>query len=204
MYRHIFPLSVIIAFSQAAAAQTSITQGWYVGGALGLTKLDISEKEEIRDFNNATSSMASAVEIDDDGAAVRGVVGRKLSSFLAIEGGYAELDSYEADFDTGSGATTSEEVDARALFLGAQLFTAHENRWAAYVKGGVARWKLSGDRDNNTSKLISNDEDGFDPYYGAGVSRKYLDAGRINFGVERFTIDDNAIDSLSIEFIAQF
>lgn len=194
MYRRLlaFLIPALLPFSVSAQPVTS--DGWYLGVAFGATQLDKSERDLLTDFNSSSSIQANSVDLDKSSSMVRAVIGRQLWSNVSLEGGYTEMGEYEAEFDFGSNVTGTAEASARAVYFGAQIFTSRDKPWGLYGKGGLARWQLSGDLD----------DDGFDPYFGAGIARKFLKTGRINFGVERYIFDDDAIDSFSIGFIAQY
>ncbi len=146
------------------------------------------------DTGSASSFEGNSFDIDGSNALARVVVGRQLWSFLSIEAGYGSLGKYEADFETGSAKTGKAKASVKAGFLGFQANTSRERKWGLFGKAGIAKWKVSGDLE----------EDGTDPYAGIGVFRMTSDSGRINLGVERFVIDSESVDAVTIEFIAQY
>lgn len=125
--------------------------------------------------------------------------GYQFNKYLGAEGGYANLNDL-----TATTATTRIKVESEAWSLAAvgsypltDKFSVMAKLGAAYVttnistKVGAALTQRSGD-------------DGYQPYYGVGVTYALLDNVNLRAEWERFDLDDSNIDLMTAGFAVKF
>jgi OOP family OmpA-OmpF porin len=141
--------------------------GWYVGVATGSTAVDV-------DVNTFQDGGITSGDVDDGGIGFKVFGGYKIIKFLAVEGGYTDLD--EVTFDgvsDGSGGLwaagpVSTVFEAGGTFVNVVGILPINNTFAFIGKMGMMNW--DGDFTlADTSGILNGSDDGTDPMYTVGV-----------------------------------
>jgi OOP family OmpA-OmpF porin len=132
--RHLL-LSALIAANLAPAAQAADT-GWYLGAALGASRIDIEDSAL-----PVTGATAHSLAKDETDMGFRGFVGYQFNPWLAVEGGYAELGEFNATRSVTAPfvGTASATGDVSGFNLDVVGRIPVANNWAIYGKAGVVR-----------------------------------------------------------------
>lgn len=118
------------------------------------------------------------VEVDNQAAAYRGIIGYSLLPNLAIEAGYISFGEFSATMNTPFGSAT-ESVSLSSPLVGVKAYAYKNREWGVFGKAGL-------------------------PYYGGGVSWYYGGRGSLNMSFERYQVNEAAINSVSLELLAAF
>ncbi|QFT55998.1 porin family protein [Microbulbifer sp. THAF38] len=167
-----------------AAAQESFDRSeseFYVGGGYG--QYSIKWDNEETDF-------------DEDAEVVKIYGGMKINEYLGAEIGYLNFDEAN-DFDNNA------EIDG-FTFAGILSAPLHE-RVSVYLKGGWFTWEAEVKSDLPVIGRVSEDLDGGDWFYGAGVKVGVMENLDLRLEYERFDLDDDIepqidIASASLQF----
>lgn len=163
--------AVLCVFSGAASAEG------YIGAGAGLTTVDVCD-----DISGA------GISCDDEDTGLKIFGGYKFNPNFAVEGLWADLGEVSA---TGPGGTASVEVDG--FGAAAVGIIPLGEKFNVFGKVGAFMWDASGG-----GVASGSDEDGTDIMFGAGVGWNLTK----NFGLraewERFDIDGDDVDFLSI------
>lgn len=158
-----FMLLAGIAFDVAAQEQ-----GWYVGAAVGVSEVDISES-----FWRDASVSNSSLDTGDFGYQAWG--GYRLHPNFAIEGGVIDLGEtvFRGRSDGVGSIWNPGPVEGRTRVRGmivqaAVLWPGH-GRLQAYAKGGMLFWSTSATYDSTINDINHFNDNGGTPTGGLGV-----------------------------------
>jgi hypothetical protein len=168
-------LSTCLAAPGAAFAADN---GFY----LGLASSDVSS-------DYAVSSFSTSGADDDQG--LKAIVGFRPLDRFAIEANYVDLGEMRAAFPS-----TTLSIDSEALSVSAVGLIALP-LLDLYGKVGMARWE------SETNFFGTLKESGTDPTYGAGAQFR-VGSFALRFEYERFELDDDSSDLMSIGFTYTF
>ena len=173
-----------LLFSAALAAPgaaLAADNGFYVG---------LASSEVSSDY--ALSSLSSSGADDDSG--LKAIVGfRPLDSF-AIEANYVDMGETNVPLSFPS---TTLSIDSQALSVSAVGLIALP-LVDLYGRVGMARWDSEASAFGGTQN-----ESGTDPTYGAGAQFR-VGSFALRFEYERFELDDDSSDLVSIGFTYTF
>jgi opacity protein-like surface antigen len=186
------------AFLAAALQSTSaLAEGWYLGGSIGGSRIDVSADEIEDAFLIDDDFVASDTSIDEADFGWKGYLGYRLHELLAVELGYVDLG--EATFDTtivgapaGSARTPPFPIEATATADGPQLCAiAHlplPGSLTLLARAGAFRWNAT-----FTEKIpdpgitrVDIDEEDVDLMYGAGLALAFNESLSARLEWERF------------------
>lgn len=133
---------LIAAALFASVSAGALAQGAYIGGSLGAAKV-----EGVEDYVNQAQNLAadfgisSRSEYSGSEAAVKLFGGYSFNEYFAIEGGYADLGSHEADITYLGLFSEHNEWDISALFVDAIGKIPVSDSFSLFGKIGYARTK---------------------------------------------------------------
>ncbi|MEX2473920.1 outer membrane beta-barrel protein [Marinobacter sp.] len=176
----IFALPFLAVSGHALAGSDS---GVYLGASIGEAQLDFDDEragsDEVGDVT---------IDFDDEDTAYKIFVGYNLGLIplvdLAVEGAYVDFGKFRGDIGPLSDADF--EVDG---WTGAALAGVNLGPVGVFAKAGAISW--DGDLDD------IGDEDGTDPFYGAGA-RITLFSFQVRAEYERYELDNFDIDYFSV------
>lgn len=123
-------------------------------------------------------------DLDDHDDLLKAYLGGQFNSWFAIEGSWL-------DFNRMNNDDSSFETDGKGL---AAIFSLPLSDTSSfYVKGGQFWW-------NSKSRLgdVVSDDDGDDPFYGAGLKLGLTERFGIRLEWERYDIADIDLDTASV------
>lgn len=145
----------------------------YFGASLGRATLE-------------ASNQGFRFDVDDTG--YKAFVGYRFLKFLAVEGAYTDLGTFE---DSVSGAAIDAEADVASVFAVGVVPVGR--RINVFAKAGISRWDSSILVTPDFGTQNASDDDGFDTSLGLGLTVKITE--RIAIRGEWETYDfDNAED----------
>ena len=170
---------LISACLAAPSAALAADNGFYVG----LASSDVSS-----DYSVSSASSSGA----DDDRGLKAIVGFRPLDAFAIEANYVDMGETRATFPLTTLSIDSEALSVSAVGLIALPLVD------LYGRVGVARWES-----DNSSTFGSLKQSGTDPTYGAGAQFR-VGSFALRFEYERFELDDNSSDLMSIGFTYTF
>jgi hypothetical protein len=145
----------------------SANTGWYIGVATGSTSVDV----DVNDFNDGGITTG---DVDDGGVGFKIFGGYKIMKFLAVEGGYTDLDEVTFDgISDGSGGLyapgpVNSVFESSGTFVNVVGILPINPMFAIIGKMGMLNW--DGDFSlTDTSGSATGSDDGSDPMYTLGV-----------------------------------
>ena len=184
-----------LAFILGSALATSVAAvepHWFVGFGAGKTSTDISESDINREF--AASGITASADVDDEDTAWRVFGGYRISDYFAVEAGYLDFGTVEADVNISAPVVGSANVDAdvTAFTLDLLIPIPLSERFELIPRIGVAFWDIDSDVSLAAGGLASSasvDDDGTDFHYGIGLSAKINELIKVRTNVERIDSD---------------
>ncbi len=157
---------------------TVVSAEGYIGAGAGLTTVDVCD-----DLNGLGLSSC-----DDEDTGLKIFGGYKFNQNFAVEGMWADLGETSA---TGPGGTATVEVDG--FGVAAVGIIPLNEQFGIFGKVGAYMWDASG---GGAASGIS--DDGTDIMFGAGVGWNFTRSFGLRAEWERFDIDGDDVDFLSI------
>jgi OOP family OmpA-OmpF porin len=150
----------------------------YIGGSAGITSVDVCDD----------LSGLGVTSCDDEDTGFKIFGGYKFNPNFAVEGLWADLGEVSA---TGPGGSASMEVDG---FGAAAVGVIPLNeKFSIFGKVGAFMWDASGG-----GGAAGSDDDGTDIMFGAGVGWNFTPKFGLRAEWERFDIDGDDVDFLSV------
>lgn len=186
-------------------------EGFYVGGNFGLTDGNDSGGKLENDLNRRTPAGRDVnVSLDDTDLGFKAFVGYRFNSPFAIEVGFTSLEGPDSNIDTpvvdGNLIADVRELHPltgrgpTASFLAIPF---ERDRLSTFAKLGFWYWEADIDvRLGNTS--VKNDPNGWDFIAGLGAQYRMFDELSARLEYERYFLDDNGVDMLSIGLTYRF
>lgn len=165
--------AALCAFGNAAVA------GGYAGVSGGITKIDVCD-----DVN----ALFPGLSCDDEDTGFKVFGGYKANENFAIEGLWADLGEVSI---SGPGGAGTVEVDG--FGLAAVGILPLNEQFGIFGKLGIYRWDASGGGD-----LAGAGDDGTDLMFGAGVNWNFTERFGLRVEWERYDIDGDDVDFLSL------
>lgn len=150
--------------------------GWYAGLGVG--------QSNYRDFDAASANTRS------EGWKVYG--GYQFNDYLALEGGYVNLNDMQA-----TNGTVRTNIATEAWALGALLSYPMTDKISVVGKFGYAYMQGSTRTKNGTALTVHSSDDDYEPNYGVGVSYKVFDSMNLRAEWERFDRSNMDIDLIT-------
>ena len=178
----------VVGFSALIAASGAMADaGWYVGLSVGEADFDVS-KSDIDD-----GSVITGASLDDTDTSINVYVGYQLNSYFSVEGGYIDFGEFSiTGVSDGAGSfwdagPVKYEGEADALTLGVRGSYPINDRFSVHGKLGLARWDAEASAMDGSGTYNLYDDDGTDPYYGAGAS---YNLGQISLNIDYIQYKD--------------
>ena len=146
--------------------------GLYLGGGAGLNSL------------NGEDYTAANNDVTDDQVSYKGIVGFRVNSNVSLEAGYV---------DFGTAQDGNNHVQAHGFTLGGVLEVPALQFVHPYAKAGFLFW----DADSQFSAIQQNDT-GSDFTYGAGLRFILGDTVDVRTEYDRFEMDRNNVNTISV------
>lgn len=178
--------------------------GWYVGGTGGSAKVDTDARD--LDAALAGQGFTTSSTLDEHDSAWKAFLGYRFDVPFGFELGYVNLGQVSSTVDTLS-VDPDVLLDALAAtqpYLGegpsaAALFYLLDTKYVdGGLRGGVWYWKADVEAETNAGDKVSLDEEGFDPFYGIFLLLDINDRAQLRAEYERYVLDDDDADFLSI------
>jgi opacity protein-like surface antigen len=186
--------------------------GWYAGFGFGQSRYR-SVESGIDAERAALGQTSTTTSANTPTEAWKVYAGFQFNKYLGVEGGYANLNDMRATsiITAPSVRQLITEMKSDAWTLAAvgsypvtEDFSVMAKLGAAYVLSDKAT-KLTGTGVTTPqSWWVRSGDDGFQPYYGVGMSYALLDNFKIRAEWERFALDDFDIDLMTAGFSVAF
>jgi OOP family OmpA-OmpF porin len=184
-----------LAFILGSALATSVAAvepHWFAGFGAGKTSTDISESDINKEF--AAEGITAFADVDDEDTAWRVFGGYRISDYFAVEAGYLDFGTVEADVNISDPVTGTANIDAdvTAFTLDLLIPIRLSERFELIPRIGVAFWDVDADLKMAAGGLASSasvDDDGTDFHYGIGLSAKINERIKVRTNVERIDSD---------------
>lgn len=182
--------------------------GWYAGLGVGLAytrSIDdgISDRLTRFGFSNADVDYASSA------MAGKLFVGYRFERPFSVEAGWMHLGRVDGDFTVPPpppGVAGTFEQDTTGFFASAAWHFHETELWSFSAKAGGLEW----DTDTKISLAglppgqRNSSDDGIDPFFGLTAMRSVNDRVGARMEVERFFLDSDPIDHLSVGLFVKF
>jgi OOP family OmpA-OmpF porin len=158
--------------------------GLMIGGGIYYTELDDDFDGNDFDWDDVEEIGDLEVLFDDKSGGFNATVGWRFNKWLSVDAGYWDLGEFKSDrFED----IDRVKFDTTAWTVGGMVSVP---LWILdiYARGGAAFWEADS---------RNFDEDGTDPYYGAGVSLNLLGSLDLYLEVIRFDLETD-IDTAGI------
>lgn len=198
-----FSCAVFVMVSMICASTTSAETGWYVGITSGTTSADV-------DVSAFDDGGITSGDVDDGGLGWKVFGGYKIMKYLAVEGGFTDLD--EVTFDGISDGTgvlfaagpVSSVFDANGTFVNVVGIIPITPMFAVIGKVGLLNW--DGDITlEDAVTAIAGSDDGVDPVYSFGVEFLPDSKFTVRAEFERFSdVFDEGVDRVSASLLVRF
>lgn len=150
----------------------------YIGASAGITSVDVCDD----------LSGLGVTSCDDEDTGLKIFGGYKFNPNFAVEGLWADLGEVSA---TGAGGTASVAVDG--FGVAAVGMIPLNPQFSIFGKIGAFMWDASGG-----GAASGTDDDGTDIMFGAGVGWNFTPKFGLRAEWERFDIDGDDVDFLSV------
>lgn len=182
--------AVLLAASlQVPGVALSADNGFYLGAA---------SSEVSSDYDESVGSSSAGPEDDDNGFKV--IAGFRPLDAFAIEANYADLGETRVPLSLvciTAPCPTEAAIDSQALSVSAVGLLALP-LVDLFARVGVTRWESERQILSSAQK-----EEGTDPTYGAGAQVR-VGSFALRFEYERFDLDDDSVDLVSLGFTYTF
>ena len=187
--RQLVRIAVPLGLMLVARPCFAFDYGAFVGGSVGTTRYDICDQ----------LVSAGATSCDDQNTGFKIFGGYKFNRYLAVEGGYVDFGKTYA-YSTGPGVTT--DVLVNAYYASGILAIPVAGRASLFGKVGGEFWEGEVNGATPTASAKATDS-GTGLMYGAGASFELSDRLGMRGEWERYDVDGNDVDlvSVGIEFM---
>jgi OOP family OmpA-OmpF porin len=199
----------VVGLLGSSLAQAQDDRGFYLGGSVGLTKLDSGNTAQDTANSIVALGFSSAqVTVDESSKGFKVFAGYQFNRHLAVEGFYSDLGSFDVSIAT-TGPATSIAGDVSVKGFGADLvgiYPASETV-SIFGKVGVFSWdsdtSLRGTGGAAAGQSASASESGSDAKFGLGADWKLGKNVRLRTEWEYYNFD-TAVSMLSIGLLYRF
>lgn len=174
MKKQVVYLASAIALLATLPAQA---EGLYVQGEIGQGKVDT-------DVSDGTTTAV----LDESTTAFRLAVGYELGQYFSVEGAYVDFGDFDANLSIGNVSASADGFDIAAI---GRLPVSDD--FSLTARAGYLSW----DADVSLAGLSSSDSGG-EAYFGVGGELNVGDHLGFTAGWNRYQLDDQDLDYLSI------
>ena len=197
--------------SSAASAQNAefvnpewANSAYYIGAALGQSKINLNDGDTIRSLSRAPAVVTSFTS-DEKDTGYKLFVGKQLNRFFSVEAGFYDLG--ETSFTTTSNIGSA---GANLKYRGANLdlitqvpfterFSAYTRLGAAYT---VAKTQHTGTRNTGVNNQRGAEEKGVGIHVGLGLEYKFSEALAMRAEYERLRADDGIRNKANLDLMS--
>ncbi|MDP1924000.1 MAG: TonB-dependent receptor [Thiobacillus sp.] len=188
-------LSAALGVSSAHAADT----GFYVGGSLGQSKIDISASDI--DAELASAGYPSSTSVDDSDTGWKLFAGYRIMKYLAVEGAYTNLGEASANsIITAPPGVVNATVEGEAWTVSALGILPIGDKFSLFGRLGVNIWNVdvsATGTNSGATATVAGSDDGTDMVYGVGAAYRFTDNLSLRGEWERYDFGDTDVDLLS-------
>jgi long-chain fatty acid transport protein len=178
--------------------------GWYAGFGFGQSQYrDVASS---LDSEFASVGMTASTSASTTSAGWKVYTGYQFNKYIGVEGGYANLNDMSATTTITAPAATSVRTNmaSDAWTLAAVGSYPLTDKFSIMGKLGAAYVLTDENIKVGTALTQHHGDDGYQPYYGAGVSYALVDNFKLRAEWERFDLNDINIDLLTAGFTVAF
>lgn len=194
-------VAVVLGMSVAPLSYAA-GNGWYIGASVGQSEFDLGSGAEL-DALLLTDGITSTTTTDDSDTGWKLFGGFAFSENFAVEAGY--VDFGESEFNTTVTAPAiaagvyNTAVETTSFYVDLVGTVPVTDSFNVFGKVGFNRWDVEGTISvpGFGSGTILED-DGNDVTYGVGASYSFTDSVAVRGEWERFDIDGEDMDLLSL------
>lgn len=188
-----------------AQTTTDYSEGWYMGGNVGISTANIDKDKITQNLTNYSYSD------DEQDLGYKLFGGYQFNKNFAIEGGYFNLGKFDYSLSTPNG-TLNGDIKVMGLNLDAVAILPITEDFSAFARIG-ANYAQSKDSFNTTGTISISDnspkENDLNYKFGAGLQYSLTEALALRLEAERYRINDAVgndgdIDFFSIGLIYKF
>jgi len=188
--------SSILGCAIIAAMASSVTladdNGWYLGGNIGQTKIDIDE-ERMADSLMPDAFSNTLVNDDSKDRGYKLFGGYQFNPYFALEGGYFDLGEFSFNTTTVPAGTFNSKIELRGINLDAVGFLPFTDKFSAFGRIGV-NYAEAKDRFGRTglatiSRTGAKDRD-TNAKAGVGLQYAFNENWAMRVEAERYRFDD--------------
>lgn len=188
-----------------AQTTTDYSEGWYMGGNVGISTANIDKDKITQNLTNYSYSD------DEQDLGYKLFGGYQFNKNFAIEGGYFNLGKFNYSLSTPNG-TLNGDIKVMGLNLDAVAILPITEDFSAFARIG-ANYAQSKDSFNTTGTISISDnspkENDLNYKFGAGLQYSLTEALALRLEAERYRINDAVgndgdIDFFSIGLIYKF
>lgn len=178
-------LAILVLASGPIAAMAA-DSGWYVGAALGQSKLDVSAGELKSDLE-AAGATGVAVTVDNTDTGWKLYGGYQLNQNIGFEAAYVNLGSATANatYSTLAGSPVQTNTDADGYLLSVVGSLPLGDKFAVFGKLGAFVWSAEASATTSLGP-VSLSGDGTDLAFGLGANWKINKSIGLRAEWERF------------------
>ena len=180
----------IVAYAGVATADHRFghhgAAGPYVGG--GITRVDVDESANLGLFG---------AELED--TSFKAYLGYAASDALRLELGYVDFGEYQDLWAFPAGGLQPIALEAEGVTLGAEVGVPLAEDISLFAKGGLVFWDAGG-----FAGGFGVEEEGEDPFFGAGVRFRLAPNLEITGSFERYALDDVDVDVSTLGLSLRF
>ena len=204
----LLPFAFLVVACSGPARQSEelrwFESGWYVGATGGSAITDASAGDLDRRLMNQGFTTMS--ELDDEDSGWKGYLGYRFDRPFGVEFGYTNLGQISSQVDTLmvdpdvllNALADTQPFLGKGPFVAGLLYLLDTKHFDAGLRGGVWYWEADVEAETNIGDRVELEEEGFDPFFGIFGLLDINERAQIRFEFERYVLDDDDADFLSI------
>ncbi|HWS02501.1 MAG TPA: outer membrane beta-barrel protein [Gammaproteobacteria bacterium] len=192
----------LLTFTAALASSTAYAAdtGFYVGGSLGQSKIDISASDI--DAELASAGYTSSTSVDDSDTGWKLFAGYRIMKYLSVEGAYTNLGEASASsiITVPGPGVVNATVEGEAWTVSALGILPIGDKFSLFGRLGVNIWNVdvsAAGTYSGATATLSGSDDGTDMVYGVGAAYSFTDNLSMRGEWERYDFGDTDVDLLS-------
>ncbi|MES2295515.1 MAG: OmpA family protein [Pseudomonadota bacterium] len=181
---------------------------WYVGAGVGQSRANIDQDRLIRSLMDGGATSV-AFKTDEREVGYKLMLGKQLSRYFSVEGGYFDLGKFGFDATTVPAGTLSGKLSLRGLNLDLLAQMPLTERFSVYARLGANYARSSAQFEGNRLYAVTNPQNSqrsFNPKAGVGLEYKFSEALAMRGEFERYRVNDAVgnrgdVDLLSLNLV---
>jgi long-chain fatty acid transport protein len=178
--------------------------GWYAGFGFGQSQYQ--GVSSYLDSQQAAAGKTSTTSANTRTEGWKVYAGYQFNKYIGVEGGYANLNDMSATttITAPTAGSVRTNMDSDAWTLAAVGSYPLTDKFSILGKLGAAYVLTDNNVKVNSTTTQHHGDDGYQPYYGVGVSYALVDNFKLRAEWERFDLNDINIDLLTAGFTVAF